>query len=276
MIVAEAARILSAARDLARNAQPLAGRRVLVTAGGTREPIDPVRFLSNRSSGRQGHALADAALELGAEVTLVTTSALPTAPGVEVVAVETAAEMADAVLSRADGADLVVMAAAVADYRPSEVAPAKLRKADGPPEIRLVPTLDILAELGRRRRPGQVLIGFAAETDSLLERAAAKLEAKGADLMVGNDVGAEGVGFGYETNAVTILHRGGARTEIPLQSKRLVARSVLAAATGLLAERAPRCQGVADADVPFPDAATVAVSAPPVSPVAIENEEPER
>ena len=243
VIVAEAARILSLARGNERRALPLAGRRVLVTAGGTREPIDPVRFLSNRSSGRQGHALADAALEFGAEVTLVTTATLPAAPGVEVVEVETAAEMADAVLSRADEADLVVMAAAVADYRPAVVAATKLRKADGAPEIRLVPTVDILAELGRRRRPGQVLVGFAAETDSMMERAAAKLEAKGVDLLVANDVGAEGVGFGHETNAVTILHRGGARTEVPLQSKRLVAQSVLGAASRLLAERAPEVSG---------------------------------
>ena len=263
VIVAEAARILVATRDVARGALPLSGRRVLVTAGGTREPIDPVRFLSNRSSGRQGHAVAEAAVELGAQVTLVTASALPTAPGVEVVEVETAAEMADAVLSRAGAADLVVMAAAVADYRPDVVATTKLHKADGTPEIRLVPTLDILAELGRRRRPGQVLVGFAAETDSLSERAAAKLEAKGVDLMVGNDVGAQGVGFGYETNAVTIFHRGGARTEIPLQSKRAVAQAILRSALALLAGGAPACPGVGREEVRFADAATVAASAPP-------------
>jgi phosphopantothenoylcysteine decarboxylase/phosphopantothenate--cysteine ligase len=207
---------------------------VLVSAGGTREPIDPVRYLANRSSGQQGHALAEVAAELGAEVTLVTTTALPAAPGIEVVEVETAAQMAEAVLSRADGADLVVMAAAVADYRPAVVATGKLHKADGAPEIRLVPTLDILAELGHRRRPGQVLVGFAAETDALGERAAAKLEAKDVDLVVANDVGAEGVGFAHETNAVTIFHRGGARTEIPLQSKRAVARAILRSTFPLL------------------------------------------
>jgi phosphopantothenoylcysteine decarboxylase/phosphopantothenate--cysteine ligase len=167
------------------------------------------------------------------------------------------------VLSRAEAADLVVMAAAVADYRPDVVATTKLHKADGTPEIRLVPTLDILAELGRRRRPGQVLVGFAAETDSLSERAAAKLEAKGVDLMVGNDVGAQGVGFGYETNAVTIFHRGGARTEIPLQSKRAVAQAILRSALALLAGGAPACPGVGREEVRFADAATVAASAPP-------------
>jgi phosphopantothenoylcysteine decarboxylase/phosphopantothenate--cysteine ligase len=207
---------------------------VLVSAGGTREPIDPVRYLANRSSGKQGHALAEVAAELGAEVTLVTTTALPASPGIEVVEVETAAEMAEAVLSRAGAADLVVMAAAVADYRPAVVATGKLHKADGAPEIRLVPTLDILAELGHRRRPGQVLVGFAAETDALAERAAAKLEAKDVDLVVANDVGAEGAGFAHETNAVTIFHRGGARTEVPLQSKRAVAQAILRSTFPLL------------------------------------------
>jgi len=237
-IVEEAARMLAAAREASGGGRPLAGRRVLVTAGGTREPIDPVRYLSNRSSGKQGHALAEVAAELGAAVILVTTSALPAAPGIEVVQVETAAEMADAVLSRAEAADVVVMAAAVADYRPAVVATTKLRKADGPPEIRLVPTVDILAELGRRRRPGQVLVGFAAETDALVERATAKLAAKDVDLLVGNDVGEEGVGFAHETNAVTIFHRGGTRTEVPLQSKRAVAQAVLRATFPLLSSEA--------------------------------------
>jgi phosphopantothenoylcysteine decarboxylase/phosphopantothenate--cysteine ligase len=275
-IVAEAGRILSATQDAARRRLPLSGSRVLVTAGGTREPVDPVRYLSNRSSGKQGHALAEAALELGAQVTLVTASSLPVAPGAEVVEVETAAEMADAVLSRAAAADLIVMAAAVADYRPAVVATTKLHKLDGVPEIRLVPTLDILAELGRRRRPGQVLVGFAAETDSLLERVAAKLEAKDVDLMVGNDVGAEGVGFACETNAVTIFHRGGARTEVPLQSKRGVAQAVLRAVLPLLSGGAPAGPGVSRGEVPAADAPQVPTSDSPGAAVAIEEEEPDR
>ena len=233
-IVEEAVRILAATRDTAHGPRPLSLRRVLVTAGGTREPIDPVRYLSNRSSGKQGHALAEVAAELGAQVTLVTTSDLPVAPGIEVVAVETAAEMADAVLSRAETADVVIMAAAVADYRPATVAATKLHKADGLCEIRLVPTVDILAELGTHRRPGQVLVGFAAETDALVERARAKLEAKNVDLLVANDVAAQGVGFGHDTNAVTIFHRDGTSTEIPLQSKRAVAQAVLWATLPLL------------------------------------------
>ena len=191
----------------------------------------------------------------------MTTSALPVAPGVEVIAVETAAEMADSVLGNAQASDLVVMAAAVADYRPDVVASTKLHKADGAPEIRLVPTLDILAELGRRRRPGQVLVGFAAETDSLAERAAAKLEAKGADLMVANDVGRAGVGFASETNAVTIFSRGGACTEVPLQSKRAVAEVVLRAALALLPVPAQR---PGDSGGEFPGAASpVSAASPP-------------
>jgi phosphopantothenoylcysteine decarboxylase/phosphopantothenate--cysteine ligase len=209
---------------------------VLVSAGGTREPIDPVRYVSNRSSGKQGHALAEVALEMGARVTLVTASELAVAPGVAVVEVETAQEMATAVLERAAEADLVVMAAAVSDYRPEDMAPTKLHRADGVLEIRLVPTLDILAELARRRRPGQVLVGFAAETDHLAGRALSKLEAKGLDLLVANDVAADGVGFSHDTNAVTIFQRGGGRLEVPLRSKRDIAEAVLQATLPLLHE----------------------------------------
>jgi phosphopantothenoylcysteine decarboxylase/phosphopantothenate--cysteine ligase len=224
-IVAEAARILAdhpAGGDLA-------GRRVLVTAGGTREPIDPVRFIANRSSGKQGYALAEAARARGAHVTLVTTVQRAAPAGTEIVEVETAAEMADAVLSRAKDQDLIVMAAAVADFRPSAPAAAKIRKNAGVPEIVLEPTLDILAELGRRRGPGQVLVGFAAETESVVERAAEKLRSKGVDLVVGNDVGADGVGFSHDTNAVSIVSADG-RTEVPLSTKRAVADAVLDAA----------------------------------------------
>jgi len=263
-IVEEAVRVLAAARGLPWHDRPLAGHRVLVTAGGTREPIDPVRYISNRSSGKQGYAVAEVALELGADVTLVTTMARPAPSGLEVIRVETAAEMADAVLARAEGADLVVMAAAVSDYRPAVVATQKLHKADGLPEIRLVPTLDILAELGRRRRDGQVLIGFAAETDALAERAEAKLAAKDVDLLVGNDVTADGVGFGHETNAVTIFHRGGGRTEVPLQSKRAVARAIIDAALPLLGARA--LARTESSRVEVPGAEGLPDSAPETSP----------
>jgi phosphopantothenoylcysteine decarboxylase/phosphopantothenate--cysteine ligase len=212
----------------------LAGRRVVVSAGGTREPIDPVRFISNRSSGKQGHALARAASDRGADVVLVTTTNRPGPPGAVMIRVDTAASMEAAMLEHAAGADIVVMAAAVADFRPKAPAPAKLAKADGVPDIVLEPTPDILLELGRRRHPGQVLVGFAAETGEATERAAAKLAAKGVDLMVANDVSAAGVGFDHDTNAVTILGRDGSRREVALSSKRQVADAVLDSVAGCL------------------------------------------
>ena len=214
----------------------LAGLRVLVTAGGTREAIDPVRFITNRSSGKQGHAVAAAALRRGADVVLVTTSSQPRPAGAEVVEVETAAQMEDAVLARAVGADVVVMAAAVADFRPKAVTDTKLHKADGIPDLVLEATTDILAELGRRRRPGQVLVGFAAETDDVPERARAKLVAKGVDLMVANDVSAPQVGFDHDTNAVTVFGVDGTVTSVPLSDKGAVADAVLDRVAALATE----------------------------------------
>ncbi len=205
----------------------LAGVKVLVTAGGTREPIDPVRYLGNRSSGRQGHAIAEEARRRGATVTLVSASPLPAPRGVEFVPVETAGELAGAVLARATQADVVVMAAAVADFRPKAASPTKLRKRDGPPNIALEPTEDVLAELGSRHRPGQVLVGFAAETGDAVARGSAKLAEKGVDLMVVNDVSVPGVGFGYETNAVTILDDAGGQVDVPLGPKPTIAAAVL-------------------------------------------------
>jgi len=221
-----AAVVAAAAEVLARRAE-LAGVQVLVTAGGTREPIDPVRYLGNRSSGRQGYALAEEARRRGATVTLVSASHLPAPRDVEFVPVETADELARAVFARAAAADVVVMAAAVADFRPKAASPTKLRKGDGPPEIVLEPTEDVLAELGRRRRPGQVLVGFAAETGDAIGRGTAKLAGKGVDLLVVNDVSAPGVGFGYETNAVTILDAAGGRVDVPLGPKPTIAAAVL-------------------------------------------------
>lgn len=205
----------------------LAGRTVVVSAGGTREPIDPVRYISNRSSGKQGHALADAAAARGATVVMVTTTDRGVPPGASVHRVETAAQMAEAVLDAAATADVVVMAAAVADFRPVQAASAKLDKADGVPILALEPTQDILAELGRRRRPGQVLVGFAAQTGDLEERAWAKLRAKQVDLVVANDVAAPGAGFDVDTNAVVIVGADGSRTEVALTDKRQVAEAVL-------------------------------------------------
>jgi phosphopantothenoylcysteine decarboxylase / phosphopantothenate---cysteine ligase len=232
--------VLGVLRDGAdEGRRDLAGVRVVVSAGGTREPIDPVRYVTNRSSGRQGHALAAAAARRGADVVLVTTTDRPTPSAATVVQVETAAEMEAAVLGHAAHADVVVMAAAVADFRPKGVADRKVSKADGPPELVLEPTVDILAELGRRRRPGQVLVGFAAETHDVLARAGAKLAAKAVDLMVVNDVSAPGVGFEHETNAVTILRANGGRREVPLSSKEEVAEAVFDSVADCLADLRP-------------------------------------
>jgi phosphopantothenoylcysteine decarboxylase/phosphopantothenate--cysteine ligase len=222
-IVDAVARVLSARSA----ANPLNGRTVVVTAGGTREPIDAVRVITNRSSGKQGYALAAEAAARGARVILVTTVGRPAPPGVEVVPVATAADMQEAVMSRADQADVVIMAAAVADFRPKAPPDRKIKKDEGVPEIVLEPTHDFLVDLGRRKPVGQVLVGFAAETDDVLANAAAKLRRKGLDLIVANDVSAPGVGFDHDTNEVTILGSDGHQTDVPLSGKRQVAEAVL-------------------------------------------------
>ena len=224
--LADPASIVAAA-GAALSVPDLAGLSVLVTAGGTREPIDPVRFIGNRSSGKQGTAIARAALRRGADVTLITTAAAPSLPGLEVVPVATAAEMRAAVHERAPHADVVVMSAAVADFRPVTVASDKIKKAGGVPEIRLEPTEDILAELGAAKAPGQTLVGFAAETTDVAANAQDKLARKGADLLVANDVGAPATGFEHDTNAVTIFGAAGVVDSVELASKDLVADRVL-------------------------------------------------
>ena len=222
--LADPNRIVEAAADLLRRALlqhggDLAGVRVLVTAGGTREPLDPVRFVGNRSSGKMGYALADNAARRGATVTLVTTVGGPAADPIDVVRVETAAEMADAVLSRFGEADVVVMAAAVADFRPKVSASTKLKKRDGVPEIVLEPTPDILATLGERKEAHQVLVGFAAETERVKEHAGAKLAAKQVDMMVANDVSASDAGFEVDTNRAILLYSSGSAEETALMPK---------------------------------------------------------
>ena len=229
-----AAAVLGLLGSTGASRHDLTGVRVLVSAGGTREAIDPVRFITNRSSGKQGHAVAAAARRRGAEVVLVTTSSQPRPPGAEVVEVETAAQMQRAMLERAADADVVVMAAAVADFRPKVVVDTKLHKSDGVPELVLEPTDDILAELGRRRRAGQVLVGFAAETHDVPERARAKLVAKGVDLMVANDVSAPGVGFDHDTNEVTIYGADGSAQTVTLRAKDAVADAILDRVCALL------------------------------------------
>jgi phosphopantothenoylcysteine decarboxylase/phosphopantothenate--cysteine ligase len=205
----------------------LAGLHVVVSAGGTREPIDAVRVIANRSSGKQGYAIAAEAATRGATVTLVSTVDLPVPTGVVVEPVETAAEMQAAMERAAETADVVVMAAAVADFRPVQAAVGKIKKDAGVPEIVLEPTPDILAGLGASKRPGQTLVGFAAETDDLVANAEGKLRRKHLDLIVANDVGAPGVGFQHDTNAVTLLTVDGDRRSVPLSDKREIARAVL-------------------------------------------------
>jgi phosphopantothenoylcysteine decarboxylase / phosphopantothenate---cysteine ligase len=203
------------------------GLRVVVSAGGTREPIDAVRVIANRSSGKQGYAVAAEAVSRGADVTLVSTVELAAPAGVTVVAVETAAEMQAAMEIEAKAADVIVMAAAVADFRPVAAAVGKIKKDSGVPEIELEPTPDILAGLGAAKRPGQTLVGFAAETSDLIANAEAKLEKKHLDLIVANDVSAPGVGFQHETNAVCLLGANGLLHNVTLTDKRSVARAVL-------------------------------------------------
>lgn len=224
--LAEPATVAAAVEALLRNGD-FTGRTVLVTSGGTREPIDAVRFVGNRSSGKQGHAVAAEAAARGGDVVLVTTRPETAPPGVRVIPVETAAEMAAVCRIEAPTADVVVMAAAVADFRPATTADGKLKKIDGAPTVELVPTEDILAGLGEAKPSGQVLIGFAAETDDLLDNAADKLERKNLDAIVANDVSKDGVGFEHATNEVTVLVADGTRHDVPLTTKRDVARTIL-------------------------------------------------
>lgn len=217
---------------------PLSGRSVMISAGGTREALDPVRFIGNRSSGKQGHALAEVALSMGADVTLVTTADQPSSPRINRVDVNTAAEMHEAISSRSAKTDVVIMAAAVADFRPVGASTQKIKKADGTPTVLLEQTVDILAELGANKPAEQVLVGFAAETENMRDNALGKLKRKGADLLVANDVSAPGVGFAHDTNAVTIFGSDGSVREVSLNDKSAIAAAVLEAA----AERLPNIE----------------------------------
>ncbi|WP_431041223.1 bifunctional phosphopantothenoylcysteine decarboxylase/phosphopantothenate--cysteine ligase CoaBC [Streptomyces sp. P1-3] len=220
-------------RVLARGAEgvvpDLAGRHVVVSAGGTREPLDPVRFLGNRSSGKQGYALARVAVARGARVTLLSAnSELPDPAGADVVRVGTAAQLHEAVLKAAADADVVVMAAAVADFRPAVHAAGKIKKRDGqdPEPIALVRNADILAEISAERaRPGQIVVGFAAETDDVLANGRAKLARKGCDLLVVNEVG-ERKTFGAEESEAVVLAADGTETPVPYGPKEALADTV--------------------------------------------------
>lgn len=232
--LAEESAILDAIQAVLLPRRDWSGHRVLVSAGPTQEPIDPVRYLSNRSSGKMGYALAEAAQARGASVVLVTgPTALPHPAGVEVVSVETAEEMSKALTMRLSWSTVVIMSAAVADFRPKHRAVNKLKKRDlTNPVLDLEPTGDILADLSVRRT-GQLLVGFAAETGDLLRHARQKLNAKGVDLIVANDVTTPGAGFGSDHNAATLIDRDGAISELGLRSKRRLADDILDAALRL-------------------------------------------
>ncbi|MDF2460209.1 MAG: dfp [Nitrospira sp.] len=237
-------RILDAVRAVLTPKRDWQGQRVLLSAGPTQEPIDPVRYLSNRSSGKMGYAIAEAARKRGADVILVSgPTSLPPPRGVEVIPVETAEEMTKQLSSRFTWSTVVIMAAAVGDFRPKQVAPQKLKKrGKRSATLELEQTIDILSTLSGRRTT-QVLVGFAAETRDLLPQARAKLASKGLDLIVANDVSKAGAGFGSDFNAATLIDRDGRTTDIPLKSKRDLANDILDAAGRLLANSPAQAHG---------------------------------
>ncbi len=227
--------LLGAIRRIVGAGGPLRGRHVVVTAGGTREAIDPVRYITNRSSGKQGYAFAQAALDAGADVTLISTAALPTPYGVGLVPVRSALEMRDAVLQYAAQTDLLVMAAAVADFRPAQVAPHKIKKSvDGEGlTLTLTRTPDILAEVrAERERSGwpRLVVGFAAESQDLLENARDKLQRKGLDMIVANDISASDAGFAVDDNRALLITLAAEPLALPLMSKAALAEQIIALA----------------------------------------------
>jgi len=223
--------ILDAIRRIAKTidqTRDLAGKSILVTAGPTREPIDPVRYLTNRSSGKMGYAIADRAHRRGADVTLISGPVAIEPPAeVKVVHVETAQDMQRAVDAHAAAVDVVIAAAAVADYRPAEYADRKIKKSSEPADLKLARNPDILAGLGRSKKPNQILIGFAAETDTVDDNAGKKLLEKNLDWIVANDVTVEGAGFEVDTNIVTLISVAGERIKLPKMSKHDVADKIL-------------------------------------------------
>ncbi|GIP32949.1 bifunctional phosphopantothenoylcysteine decarboxylase/phosphopantothenate--cysteine ligase CoaBC [Paenibacillus sp. J2TS4] len=225
--LAEPEQIFAAIIDSFEPNRPLQGKKVLVTAGGTVERLDPVRYLTNDSSGKMGYAIAEEARAMGAEVVLVSgPSSLPRPAGVEFVPVLSALDMLSAVMERLEEMDVIIKAAAVADYRPAEASPVKIKKKDEELTIRLVKNPDILQQVGARKTK-QFVVGFAAETNDLEANALDKLRRKNCDLVVANDVTREGAGFGTDTNIVTILDKNGTAERLPVLSKREVARHLL-------------------------------------------------
>ncbi|WP_366162891.1 bifunctional phosphopantothenoylcysteine decarboxylase/phosphopantothenate--cysteine ligase CoaBC [Bacillus infantis] len=226
--------IVSNIEGFFRNSGSLAGKKVVVTAGPTREKIDPVRYITNHSSGKMGYAIAEEALKAGALVTLISgPSSLAKPAGAAVIDVESAEEMYQAVDGVFDGADIVIKTAAVSDYRPKVVHESKVKKQDGDQVLELERTKDILLDLGRRKKQ-QILIGFAAETDHVEEYARKKLAKKNADMIVANNVKSEGAGFGTDTNIITIYKKDGGEIALPLMSKHEAAARILKEASALL------------------------------------------
>jgi phosphopantothenoylcysteine decarboxylase/phosphopantothenate--cysteine ligase len=249
--LSEPERIVAAALDILRGvklrAQDLAGEHVLVTTGATREEIDPVRFLTNRSSGRMGFAIARAAKERGAEVTVVAGSTTGQPPSqVRVVRALSAEEMRAAVLKEVDGASVFIAAAAVSDYRPARRAANKLKKSDARLTLELEPTPDILAEVSAVKSDGLLVIGFAAETDEVIAHAREKLARKNLDAIVANDVTREGAGFDAETNIITLITRMGEPVELPLMSKLDAAHRILDEVVRLRRERNDQADAAAE------------------------------
>jgi phosphopantothenoylcysteine decarboxylase/phosphopantothenate--cysteine ligase len=220
--------VIEAALPLISGNRDLAGKRVLITSGGNREPIDPMRFIGNRSSGRMGRAIALEALVRGAVVTVVSGPAETPMPyGAELIPVETASQMAEAVISRANDADIIIGAAAVADYRVEQAASKKLKHKGEPLVLSLVENPDILAEVGARKREGQIVVGFAAETDDLLANASAKLKKKGLDLIVANQIGEADSGFGTDTVKAAFIRESGDIEQLPLMTKEDLAERLI-------------------------------------------------
>jgi phosphopantothenoylcysteine decarboxylase/phosphopantothenate--cysteine ligase len=234
----ETSEILGHVRMLLGREGPLAGKKVVVTAGGTQEPLDPVRVLTNRSSGKQGYALAQAALDMGAQVTLITTPTALTPPvGARLIPVETARQMLESVLAESAASDALIMASAVADFRPKAMAKDKIKKEGGVPQIELESTEDILKTVAEQRQGQEcprVVVGFAAESRDLLENAGRKLKSKGLDLIAANDISADDAGFAVETNRVTLLFADGRTEALPLMSKTEVAETILGWVSKLL------------------------------------------
>ncbi len=202
-------------------------KKILITAGPTKEKIDPVRFISNNSSGKMGYAIAELAKEFGYDVTLISGPTNLEKPKVKIIDIESAAQMATAVFANAESADIIIMAAAVADYTPKKVFDNKMKKGQGDLTLELERTEDILATLGKNKKEGQILVGFAAETENLLENAEVKLKKKNLDWIIANDVSKKGQGFQSNNNSITMISKDGKKINFPLDSKLEIAKNIL-------------------------------------------------